>query len=65
MIAFCVCFWALGTVLLYNRPLFRFLFVDKAKATPIEKAVVAGLAGLIVAAIFFIISSLFLIWKSL
>lgn len=65
IITLCVCFWALGIVLLYNQPFFRFFFMDKAKATPTEKMVVAGLAGLTVTAIFFIISSLFLIWKSL
>lgn len=64
MTTFYAGFWALGTVLLYNRPLFRFLLIDKAKATPIEKTVVAILAVIIGTALCFITNAVVLLWTS-
>ena len=56
-------FWLTVALFLYN-PLFRFLFIDKAKATPIEKTVVAMLACLTAFTLCLLINVLILLWKS-
>jgi hypothetical protein len=56
--------WLTVALFLYN-PLFRFLLIDKAKATPIEKTVVAILAVIIGTALCFITNAVVLLWKNL